>query len=153
MIRKTSHQLTMKLNLTRKTNEIKIAEMITTGSTEDTPHFVTAYTATLCEDDFDLDVDTDVITPKNELFLKNVEEKCNLEDDGQKERYSMVRNQVLDRVKRLITSSPSRGRRNSFSSSIGSTSGTKRDWEDSEIEVSDIAPFSKPRVTSPLKTE
>ena len=37
---------------------------------QDSPHLVTAYTATLCEDDFDLDTEHDVITPKNELFLK-----------------------------------------------------------------------------------
>ena len=70
IIRKTSFQLTQKLNLTRKTNEIKLAEIITSGETGDSPHLVTAYTATLCEDDFDLDVEKDEITPKSDLFLK-----------------------------------------------------------------------------------
>jgi hypothetical protein len=151
MLKKTSLQLTKKLNLTRKTNEIKLAEMITSGATQDSPHLVTAYTATLCEDDFDLDTEHDVITPKNELFLKNVEEKCNLEDKDQKERYSDIRNQVLDRVKRLIISSPGRGRRGSISST--GTGGTKRDWDDSDTEILESAPFARPRVVSPLKTE
>ena len=96
------------LNLTRKANEIKLAEMITDNCLDDSSHLITSYTATLCEEDFEVDVENDLITPKNETFLKNVEEKCDLKDVAQKERYSRVRNQVLDRVKRLMTSSPSR---------------------------------------------
>ena len=62
---KTSHQLTKKLNCTRKLNEIKIGEMMTTGNTEVTPHIVTACTTTLCADGFGLGVGNDAIIPKN----------------------------------------------------------------------------------------
>ena len=149
-MKKTSLQLTQKLNLTRKTNEIKLAEMITTGSTEDSPHLVTAYTATPCEEDFNLDIENDEITPKSDFFLKSVEERCNLEDETQKERYCAIRNQVLDRVKRLMTSSPTRGSRRA---SISSTSSLKRDWDDSDNESSEKLPSTKARVKSPIKTE
>ena len=145
-VKKTTLQLTKKLNLTRKTNEIKLAEMITTGSTEDSPHLITAYTATLCEDDFDLDVDSDEIKPKNDTFLKSIEDRCDLQDEDQKNRYSRVRNQVLERVKKLMTSSPSRDRR----SSISSISSLKRELEESDTEE---GPLSKPRFFSPQKTQ
>ena len=56
---KASLQLSKKLNLTRKTNDIKLAEMITSGSSEDRPYLVTAYTASLCEEDIDLDKEND----------------------------------------------------------------------------------------------
>ena len=60
----------------------------------------------------------------------------------------MIRNQVLDRVKMLLTNSPTRGgRRNS----ISSTSSLKRDWDDSDTEVSEKPNSSKLRVVSPLK--
>ena len=147
--RKLSSQLTQKLNLTRKTNEIKLAEMICSGSTEDTPHLVTAYTATLSEDDFDLDITKNEITPKHATFLKNVEDKCDLKDEGQKERYCEIRNQVLDRVKRLMTTSPSHMRRLSVSSTASRTS--KRDWFGSDEEEDN--PTSKLRLKSPSKQE
>ena len=56
-MKKSSKELNKKLNLTRKTNEIKLAEIISSGSSieTDSPHIVTAYTATLSEDDFELD--------------------------------------------------------------------------------------------------
>ena len=152
LVKKTSFQLTKKLNLTRKTNEIKLAEMITQGSldVEHSPHLITSFTATLCEDDFELNLENDLITPKNEFFLKNIEDRCNLDDHGQKERYGRVRDQVLDRVKRLLTSSPIRGgRRNS----ISSNPGVKRDWWESDDEKADILPSNKPRMVSPLKSE
>ena len=133
----------------RETNEIKLAEMISSGSTEDSPHLVTAYTATLCEDDFDLDIAKNEITPKTTSFLQNVEERCDLTDEGQKERYSLIRHQVLDRVKRLMTTSPSHMRRLSVSSTNSQKS--KRDWNDSDEE--DENPSSKPRVKSPAKIE
>ena len=126
--------------------------MITQGSldVEHSPHLITSFTATLCEDDFELNLENDLITPKNEFFLKNIEDRCNLEDHGQKERYGRVRDQVLDRVKRLLTSSPSRGgRRNS----ISSNPGVKRDWWESDDEKADILPSNKPRMVSPLKSE
>ena len=41
LMKKISLQLTRKLNLTRKTNEIKLAEMITYGSLDDSPHLIT----------------------------------------------------------------------------------------------------------------
>ena len=85
-----------------------------------------------------------MIVPKNESFLKNIEDGCNLEDEKQKERCSRVRHQVLDRVKKLITSSPSRGRRHS----IGSISSQKRELEESE---DDLVPPTKPRTISPGK--
>ena len=124
--------------------------MITEGSLL-SPHLITSYTATLCEDDFEVDEENDHITPKNDSFLKNVEKRCNLEDVDQKERYSSVRNQVLDKVKKLMTSSSNRERR----PSISSTSSLKRsgDLHGSDEEDSEKHPSSKPRIKSPLKMQ
>ena len=143
--KKTTWQLTRKLNLTRKTSEMKLAEMISSGSLDDSPHLITSYAACLFEDDFDFDIENYVIVPKNESFLKNIEDGCNLEDEKQKERCSRVRHQVLDRVKKLITSSPSRGGRRQ---SIGSLCSQKRELEESE---DDLVPPTKPRTISPEK--
>ena len=152
-IKKTSKQLTQKLNLTRKTSELKLAEIISTGVTmeSDSPHLVTAFSATLCEDDFELDVENDQIKPRNESFLKNIEQNCDLTDAGQKERFGQIRNQVLDRFKKLLINSPGRGRASSISSrcSISSraSNSMKRDWIASDDEILPVN--SKHRVESP----
>ena len=137
------------MNLTRKTNEIKLAEIISSGSSieTDSPHIVTAYTATLSEDDFELDIDQNVIKPKSETFLKNIQERCDLSDKAQMERYNQVKSQVLDRARRLLTSSPSRRL------SVSSTTSLKRDWCDSDEDTSEKISNTKPRVTSPRKSE
>ena len=148
-IRKTSLQLSKKLNLTRKTSELKLAEMITSGSKEDTPYLVTSYPASLNEEDFELDAENDIIIPKSDAFLKNIKDRCNFEDSEQKERYSELKNQVLDRVKKLFTSSPSSSRRLSISST-----GSKREWKNSD-EEEDITEqsSSKLRTESPVKVD
>ena len=120
--------------------------MITSGTLEDSPHLITSYAASLFEDDVEIDFKKDLIMPKNDAFLKNIEDKCDLEDKDQKERCSRVRHQVLDRVKKLLSSSPSRGgRRNSF----GSCASLKRELEECEDDLAS----SKPRIISPEKTE
>ena len=155
-IRKASSQLTQKLNLTRKSNEIKLVEVIKTGTTmeSDSPHLVTCYSATLSEDDFELDVEKDLIKPRHDSFLKNVEEKCDLTDEAQRERYGQIRNQVLDRFKNLLTSSSNRSRSSSINSrgSISSraSNGIKRDWFDSDEELASKSGNTKPRIESPL---
>ena len=148
-IKKTSLQLSKKLNLTRKTSELKLAEMITSESNEDTPYLITSYSASLNEEDFELDADNDVIIPKSDAFLKNIKDRCNLDDSEQNERYSEVKNQVLDRVKKLFTSSPSSSRRLSISST-----GSKREWKnsDEEEELSEHS-SSKLRTESPVKID
>ena len=152
-IKKTSKQLTQKLNLTRKTSELKLAEIISTGVTmeSDSPHLVTALSATLCEDDFELDVENDQIKPKNEAFLRNIEQNCDLTDAGQKERFGQVRNQVLDRFKKLLIDSPGRGRASSISSrcSISSraSNSMNRDLVTSDDEILPVN--SMHRVQSP----
>ena len=148
-IKKTSLQLSEKLNLTRKTSELKLAEMITSESNEDTPYLITSYSASLNEEDFELDADNDVIIPKSDAFLKNIKDRCNLDDSEQNERYSEVKNQVLDRVKKLFTSSPSSSRRLSISST-----GSKREWKnsDEEEELSEHS-SSKLRTESPVKID
>ena len=145
MVKKNAWQLNRKLNLTRKTSEMRLAEMISSGSLEDSPHLITSYAACLFEDDFEIDIEKDVIMPKNEAFLKNIEDRCNMEDEGQKERCSKVKHQVLDRVKKLLASSSGKGDRRL---SISSCSSQKRELEESE-EV--LVPPTKPRFNSPEK--
>ena len=117
MMKKNLWPMNRKLNLSRKTSEMKLAEMIISGTLEDSLLPITSYAASLFEDDFEIDLENDLIVPKNDAFLKNIEKRCDLEDKDQKERCSRVRHQVLDRVKKLLSSSQSRGgRRNSFSS-------------------------------------
>ena len=121
------------MNLTRKTNEIKLAEIITSGSIEDSPHLITAYTATLSEEDFELNEENDELTPKNIAFLQNVVDKCDLTNAAQIEMFEGIKNQVLDRVKMLLVNSPGSSRRSSFCS----TASKKRDWDDENDETPD----------------
>ena len=64
---------------------MKLAQMIKEGSLEDSPHLITSYAVSLQEEEFDLDEENDLFIPKNESFLKNIEDRCNLEEEGQKE--------------------------------------------------------------------
>ena len=66
--------------------------MITSGSSEDRPYLVqvTAYTASLCEEVFDLDIENDTITHKSDIFFLIVEVKCNLEDSDHKYIYVLL---------------------------------------------------------------
>ena len=154
-IKKNSSELTKKLNLTRKTSELKLAEIISTGDTmeADSPHLVTAYSATLCEEDFEFDAENDQIKPKNDSFLRNIEDRCDLTDAGQKERYGQIRIQVLDRFKKLLVNSPSRTRASSISSrcSISSrtSTGMKRDWVDVDSDEEGMSVNTKQRIKSP----
>ena len=158
-IKRASNQLTQKLDLSRKTSELKLAQIISSGGVRmesDSPHLVTAYSATLSEDDFELDVEKGLIKPKNESFMKNLEDRCDLTDEAQKLRYGQIRNQVLDRFKNLLTNSPNCIRSSSISSrgSVRSraSTGLKRDWFDGDGENAEVkASSSKPRVKSPLK--
>ena len=74
-----------------------------------------------------------------------------MSDEGQMQRFDEIRNQVLERVKGLLSNSPGHGRRHSISSYT--SSGKKRDWNDSDDEdISEHFSNTKPRVLSPVKT-
>ena len=89
-----------KLNYTKNATEQKIAEAISNPDFfRDDPHLVSVYTATLNMDDFDVAETTDDLLPKNENFLKKVEESIDQSNSTHTERYQHFKNQILEKVK------------------------------------------------------
>ena len=85
------------------------------------------YSATLNEDDFELDEKQEIVKPIKEEFFKNLEEKINAADASQVDCLNILKNQVLEKVK---VSKKSRERSLSVSS-VRSVNSEKRKSEKS----------------------
>ena len=82
---------------------------------------ITLMSSLVDEDSFEMDLDTDTIKPKEDLF-KDLEDS--LETDETKERLDFVRNKLLEKVKEKAMKS--RERRLSQCSSVCSLDSKKR---------------------------
>ena len=129
--KKSFHTIQQKLNFTKKATENSIVENISNpnGYIED-PVIIGVYSATLNEDEIDEQEedtkDKKDMRSRKENFFKSMEEKINLENPDQKERYIQVKNQILEKVKATKVS-----RSRSRSNSIGQ--GIKRNLADENI--------------------
>ena len=89
-----------KLNYTKNATEQKMAEAISnTEFYRDDPHLISVYSATLNLEDFENEETSDTLQPRNDNFMKKVEESIDTNDTVQNERYLHIKNQILDRVK------------------------------------------------------
>ena len=95
------------------------------------------------EDDFDLDEDNTVIRSRKDHFLKSMEDKLDLSDSLQKERFSQIKNQILERVK---TTKVSRYRSRS-GSSVSSEISLRKRSPSGEPDAS--RPHSRPKPSPP----
>jgi hypothetical protein len=98
---KTARTAMLKLEHVEKVASQRIVESMTGANFEDDSNHLAMLLATVLDkDDFEYDKDSDKVEPKAENeFLKRIEENCaNLSDKD--EKLTMVRNKVLDKMKR-----------------------------------------------------
>ena len=117
-----------KLNFTKNVTEQRILESISDpdGFHAD-PVLIGLYSATLDEEEFDFEEtkENEVIDQatrsRRDAFLKNIEDKVDLKNSEQKERFFEIKNQVLEKVK-ATQSSRVRSRSGSRTSKRGRSS-------------------------------
>ena len=122
-MKKTSQVLNKKINFTKKvTEEQLLAAIENPDSLSENPHIVSVYSATLNEDDFELDESQGTVKPIKAEFFKSMESKVDPSDSDKIDRLKMLKNQVLEKVK---VSKKSRERSLSVCS-VRSTNSEKR---------------------------
>ena len=133
------HISQQKLNFTKRATEQVIVESISDpkGFIED-PVLIGVYSATLNEDEIDIDdnEDTEDSRSRCDTFLKSMKEKIDPSDPQQLERYNQVKNKILEKVK---ASKSSRSRSRSVSS-VTSTSSKRLRSGDRNEESSPVRP-------------
>ena len=99
-----SRQASRRLSVSRKANEQKMAGLIKSGSnwSEDSAHLACSQAATLNEDDFKLDEDTDKVVPKKGDFMKKIEDFIDKSDKLQVERFEEMKKLILEQMKKTI---------------------------------------------------
>ena len=99
-------QLSRRLSVSGRANVQKMVGLIQTGSnwSEDSAHLACSHAATLDDDEFELDEETDQVKPKNPSwnFLLKVEKFLDMNDTLQQERLAELRNMILDQMKTTI---------------------------------------------------
>ena len=125
------------MSVSRKANEQKMMGLIRSGSnwTEDSAYLACSQAATLNEDDFTLNEDTDQVVSKKPDFMKKIEELIDESDKLQVERFEEMKKLILDQMKKTIKRKLD-------------ARGEKRGNEDTG---EDAGSQSKPRVNSPPK--
>ena len=134
-----SRQVGRRLSVSRQANEQKLVSLLQTGAnwTEDSAHLACCLSASINEDEFEIDEATDTVRAKNRNFnlLKKVEEHLDPSDKIQQERLDEMRRMILERIKKTIKKKMD-------------TRGEKRASENQQM---DKNAFPKPRVISPEK--
>jgi hypothetical protein len=138
-----------KLEHVEKVASQRIVESMPGANFDDDSNHLAMLLATVLErDDFEYDEDEDKVEPKvEEEFLKRIEENCrDLTDNEQK--LTMVRNKVLDKMKRTL-----RRERLSSSGSVSSlgsrtSSRTRLRSKDEDPEIEPAPKHSKPQPDS-----
>ena len=107
-ILKTENKTSLrKLNFTKNVTEQRILESISDpdGQFHADPVLIGLYSATLDEEEFNFEEtsENDVLDQANrsrrDAFLKTIEDKVDLKNSEQKERFMVIKNQVLEKVK------------------------------------------------------
>ena len=129
-----------RLSFAKNVTEQRMVEVIQDQTPFKDPHLASLYSATLNEDDFEIDETTNQVKPVSDSFLKKVEESCDLSDNIQKEKLTTLKNQILEKVK--VTKD-----RRARSRSVSSNSSGKRGADDSAERRSP----NRPRKSSPNK--
>ena len=134
-----SRQVGRRLSVSRKANEQKMVGLIKSGVnwTEDSAHLACSHAATMNDDDFEINEDTDEVVPKNKdwEYMRKVEDCLDKSDQMQQERFLEMKRMILELMKKTIKKKME-------------IRGEKRQNESAEDTHSQP---SKPRVTSPPK--
>ena len=124
-----------KISFTQKATEQRIVDSISKDDGAD-PVLIGVYSATLDEESFQFDETEDSlpgeVRSRKDVFLKSMEEKIDPKNSEQVERFKVIKNQILEKVKhtqvsRARSRSGSRGspmKRNLSSESLNSVSGS-----------------------------
>ena len=142
--RKTATTAIRKLEHVEKVASQRILESMPGENFEEDSNHLTMLLATVQKhDDFDYDIKADTVEPKSSNFLKKIEDQC--ADIPDKEaKLSLVRNKVLDKMKRSVI----RERRLSVGGSVtsgttlgGSRAGSRtRQRSEGEESIGEVAP-------------
>ena len=130
-----------RLSYAKNVTEQRMVEAILTETPHEVPHLASIYSATLNEDEFEMDESSNLIKPLSDNFLKKVEENCDLSNETQKERLNNLKNQILEKVK--LT----RNRRDRSRSTGSTGSSFKRSHENPSPEKRSP---TRPRLNSPI---
>ena len=129
-----------RLSFAKNVTEQRMVDIILDESPFQDPHLASVYSATLNEDEFEIDETTNLVKPLSDNFLKKVEENCDLSNNHQKEKLDTLKHQILEKVK--VTKA-----RRDRSRSVSSVSSGKRGAD----QVLENKSPARPRVTSPKK--
>ena len=142
--RKTATTAIRKLEHVEKVASQRILESMPGENFEEDSNHLTMLLATVQKhDDFDYDIKADTVEPKSSNFLKKIKDQC--ADIPDKEaKLSLVRNKVLDKMKRSVI----RERRLSVGGSVtsgttlgGSRAGSRtRQRSEGEESIGEVAP-------------
>ena len=131
-------QVSRRLSVSRRANEQKMTSLIKSGVnwTEDSAHLACSHAATLNDEEFELEEESDIVKPKNKSFnfMKKVEDTLDKGDSIQMERFSEFKRLILEQMKPTIKRKIE-------------ARGEKRGPETEKLENAQ----SKPRITSPPK--
>ena len=67
-----------RLSFAKNVTEQRMVDIILDESPFQDPHLASVYSATVNEDEFEIDETTNLVKPLSENFLKKVEENCDL---------------------------------------------------------------------------
>ena len=134
-----------KINFTRNATEDLLLESISrSDGYKGDPVLDGVYSATLNEEDFEIDDDSKEIRSRRDHFLKSIEDKIDSSSTDQKERFVEIKNKILEKVK---FAKVSRIRSRSGSSLRKQSSTRKRSCSDDKV---DDRPTSRPRTQLPV---
>ena len=101
-----SKQVGRRLSVSKRANEQKMVGLIKTGAnwSEDSAHLACCHAATLNDDEFELQEETDEVKPKNKNwnFMKKVEDFIETDDKMQQERLAEMERLILEQMKTTI---------------------------------------------------
>ena len=140
MMKANSRSSMRRLSFAKNVTEQRMVDIILDESPFQDPHLASVYSATLNEDEFEIDETTNLVKPLSDNFLKKVEENCDLSNNHQKEKLDTLKHQILEKVK--VTKA-----RRDRSRSVSSVSSGKRGAD----QVLENKSPARPRVTSPKK--
>ena len=123
LAKKVSHRAEKKIKFARTITEQRLKEClpVPTFESEHSSVLITLMSTLMDEDNFEMDLDSDTINPKQALFKELEDSLC---DEECKEKLDFVRNKLLERVK--DSAIKVRDRRLSVGSSVGSQDSRKR---------------------------
>ena len=135
--RKANYVAQNKVKFARQVTEKRLAECLPETTTDEDSHLIVLYSSLLNEDDFEIDLATNIVKPKDGLF-DELEENLDNTDPNFETHLSLLKNKVLGRIK--VNRERRISRRDSISSNSSISESRKRESED-QSSLSDPSRF------------